>query len=94
VKHTCHSATSTPETDSSVENEADENLEEEERENPTLEKNSESEPFRASILKFVMYVILVLVAIVVVLVITCAVVKTEPVEFWWEDKLAKRNYYY
>lgn len=95
LKHTstCHSATSTPGTDSSVEKEADLNLEEEGDENPKLETNSESEPFRTSILIFVIDVILVLVAIVVVLVIIRTVGKPEPDEFWWEDKLAKRNYY-
>lgn len=93
VKHTCLSPTSTPGTDSSVEIEADANLEENEGENRTLVTNSESEPFPTNILVFVIYVILMFVAIVIVLVISRAVGKPEPDEYWWEDKLAKRNYY-
>ncbi|PNF18764.1 hypothetical protein B7P43_G03339 [Cryptotermes secundus] len=93
VKHTCLSTTSTPGTDSSVETEADENLEENEDENPKLLTNPESETFPTKILLFVIYVISMLVAIVIVLVISRAVGKPEPDEYWWEDKLAKRNYY-
>jgi hypothetical protein len=45
-----------------------------------------------NILIFGIYASSVFVAIVVVLVITHIVGKPEPDEFWWEDKLAKRNY--
>jgi hypothetical protein len=92
VKHDCHSATSTSGTDSSLANEADANLEENGGEKPKLGTNSESEPFRASVLIFIIYIILVLVAVVIVLGIIRAVGKPEPDEYWWEDKLAKRNY--
>jgi hypothetical protein len=93
VSHTCRSTTLILGTDSSVEKEADENLEQNRGEKPKLGTNSESEPFRASILIFVIYVIVMLVAIVVVFVIIRVIGKPEPDEFWWEDKLAKRNYY-
>jgi Leucine-rich repeat (LRR) protein len=45
-----------------------------------------------NILIFGIYASSVFVAIVVVLIITHIVGKPEPDEFWWEDKLAKRNY--
>jgi len=45
-----------------------------------------------NILIFGIYASSVFVAIFVVLVITHIVGKPEPDEFWWEDKLAKRNY--
>jgi hypothetical protein len=45
-----------------------------------------------SVLIFGIYASSVFVAIVVVLIITHVVGKPEPDEFWWEDKLAKRNY--
>jgi heme/copper-type cytochrome/quinol oxidase subunit 2 len=93
VNHTCHSATSTPGTDSSVEDEADAYLEENLGENPKPIMNSELELFLTSILIFVTYVILLLVAIVIVLVIIRAVYKPEPDEYWWEDKLTKKDYY-
>jgi Leucine-rich repeat (LRR) protein len=62
-------------------------------ENPKPGTKSEPKPFRATIVIFEIYVILVLVAIVVVLIITRAVGKPESDDCWWEDKLAKRNYY-
>jgi len=45
-----------------------------------------------NVLIFGIYVSSVFVAIVLVLVITHVVGKPEPDAFWWEDKLAKRNY--
>jgi Leucine-rich repeat (LRR) protein len=45
-----------------------------------------------NVLIFGIYSSSVFVAIVVVLVITYLVGKPEPDEFWWEDKLAKRNF--
>jgi hypothetical protein len=55
----------------------------EERSNTTLPEN---------VVIFGIYACSVFVAVVVVLVITYVVGKPEPDEFWWEDKLEKRNY--
>jgi hypothetical protein len=59
-----------------------------------IDKNKkEPRPFLPeSVLILGIYAASVFVAIVVVLVITHVVGKPEPDEFWWEDKLAKRNY--
>jgi Leucine-rich repeat (LRR) protein len=86
-------------------NETDMNLKEKGENITTVEsvpksvvrKNSshvnETKPFLpANILIFGIYASSVFVAVVVVLVITHVVGTPEPDEFWWEDKLAKRNY--
>jgi hypothetical protein len=60
---------------------------------PRTEINTESETsVRVDMFIFGIYAFTVCVAIVVVLIITRAVGKPESDEFWWEDKLAKRNY--
>jgi Leucine-rich repeat (LRR) protein len=59
----------------------------------TSSENEVSQPLlHENVLIFGIYASSVFVAIIVVLVITHVVGKPEPDEFWWEDKLAKRNY--
>jgi Leucine-rich repeat (LRR) protein len=92
LKYTCHSITSTEKTVSSIKYEA-EVYSKEDRKNLKIENMTESEPvLRVNIFIFGIYASTICVTIVVVLVITRAVGKPEPDEFWWEDKLAKRNY--
>jgi Leucine-rich repeat (LRR) protein len=92
VKNSSPSVTSTSGTDSSIESKEAAGLEEKESEDKKPGTNPESKPLRANILIFEICVASVFVIIVVVLVITHAVGKPESDEFWWEDKLAKRNY--
>jgi hypothetical protein len=58
-----------------------------------VENKKEPEPsLPANVLILGIYAFSVFVAVVVVLVITRIVGKPEPDVFWWEEKLAKRNY--
>jgi Leucine-rich repeat (LRR) protein len=88
LKLTCHTVTSTLGTDAHIDPEV-----EEEGDNQNPGTNSEPKPLRATTVIFTIYVCLILVAIAVVLVITRAVGIPESDDRWWEDKLAKRNYY-
>jgi toll-like receptor 13 len=57
------------------------------------EINTESgKSVRVDMFIFLIFAFTICVAIVVVLIITRAFGEPEPDEFWWEDKLAKRNY--
>jgi hypothetical protein len=92
LKYTCHSITSTEETVNSIRYEAEVDSKEDGK-NLKIENMTESEPvLLVNIFIFGIYASTICVAIVVVLAITCGVGKPEPDEFWWEDKLAKRNY--
>lgn len=90
LQDTCQDITSTLETVSDNEAELDSG---EDGKSKKVENLTESEPFlRVNILILGIYAFTICVAIVVVLVITCAVGRPEEDEFWWEDKLAKRDY--
>jgi Leucine-rich repeat (LRR) protein len=93
LKDPCQSSMSPSETASGTEIEAQDNSQKE-GENEKFEKETQLKGFLETHFIFVSYVFTVCVAIVVVLIITCAVGEPEPDEFWWEDKLAKRNEYY
>jgi Leucine-rich repeat (LRR) protein len=60
---------------------------------PQTEINTESGiSVRVDMFIFLIFAFTICVAIVVVLIITRAFGDPEPDDFWWEDKLAKRNY--